>query len=437
MKQYMQGNAYFHPHKKYRFVMVSFSDYSKSYAYLCPDESIQEGDYVYVPVGEKNHQQVAEVVKVIYALPQDAPYDITKIKTVMGSVNYSIPVHETIKAGLDKGFLPTNFNYKNANTFKDKVEQEYYEVYGKVHHLTSHEFVEYHMKRSHVLLLKRALKWIHKERFADGYAILMQLLKKRTSLAVYSSVMTLYFDPAFTTILQSDAMAQFVHKRLLCKSSHREAVEFGLLMTVFLPFSEELLADMNVIMLCEDFTRYGVLGMKRFPDGNRHLFQLAKELVGEGRIHLIEAMDGTDPEIRDWFLYEGPYNFVGDGHGAKDCFEKCGLIDRLKAQPEGRELHAIFYLLRLTVGGVAKVELQEMEDLEESLRLYFERLDTVELGIEEYLACRDMYKLGEGQFPIYYKKARGHLDSPLCRTTVLRSLWHKDAKRMLEFLNDY
>ncbi len=65
------------------FLKVEFEDWGKGYHYLTDDHTIQIGDEVIVPVGPKNVERIATVVKKDYCLAEKAPFPIKKTKAII------------------------------------------------------------------------------------------------------------------------------------------------------------------------------------------------------------------------------------------------------------------------------------------------------------------------------------------------------------------
>ena len=70
----------------YIFCSVEFSEGYKSYYYLTEDDSIEVGDFVYVPVGKYNHEVMVEVVNIEYFSEEKTPIPLEKIKRIIGKV---------------------------------------------------------------------------------------------------------------------------------------------------------------------------------------------------------------------------------------------------------------------------------------------------------------------------------------------------------------
>lgn len=68
-----------------RYYEVIYKDNSDTYAYLSEDDTLQENDYVLVPVGYKNIVRAARIVSITYGQIEDAPYDYENLKCIIDS----------------------------------------------------------------------------------------------------------------------------------------------------------------------------------------------------------------------------------------------------------------------------------------------------------------------------------------------------------------
>lgn len=67
----------------YNFCSVIFQNGSKPYIYLCEIKDVKIGDYVIVPVGNKNYEVVAQVISLSQHTAFSAPIEITEAKKVL------------------------------------------------------------------------------------------------------------------------------------------------------------------------------------------------------------------------------------------------------------------------------------------------------------------------------------------------------------------
>ena len=68
---------------EYIFCSVAFNEGYKSYYYLTYDDSIEVGDFVIVPAGKNNHEEVVEVVNIEYFNEENAPLPVDKTKHII------------------------------------------------------------------------------------------------------------------------------------------------------------------------------------------------------------------------------------------------------------------------------------------------------------------------------------------------------------------
>lgn len=65
------------------FCGVSFHRDSSLYTYLTNDDTLQQGDYVIVPVGDDNREMTGRIEDIQYLPPNQAPYPLDKIKYIL------------------------------------------------------------------------------------------------------------------------------------------------------------------------------------------------------------------------------------------------------------------------------------------------------------------------------------------------------------------
>ena len=69
------------------FLSCEFEGGGRSYYYLTDDETIEEGDYVRVPVGEHGRTAIVEVVEVEYFDEDDVPMPLERVKKIIEKVD--------------------------------------------------------------------------------------------------------------------------------------------------------------------------------------------------------------------------------------------------------------------------------------------------------------------------------------------------------------
>ena len=70
--------------RSYIYCMVRFSNAKLEFSYLTDDESMQAGDFVKVPFGNRNIERTGLVMHVLKCTEEDAPYPPEKTKYVLG-----------------------------------------------------------------------------------------------------------------------------------------------------------------------------------------------------------------------------------------------------------------------------------------------------------------------------------------------------------------
>lgn len=89
----------------------------------------------------------------------------------------------------------------------------------------------------------------------------------------------------------------------------------------------------------DEFTLYAAVALKNgSDDGNDALFELAQRVNGWGKIHLVERLEPTTQQIRDWLLREGCANSITNEYLAYTCAVKGELHEVLAAETVDAEL---------------------------------------------------------------------------------------------------
>lgn len=65
------------------FCHVALGQWGSTYSYLAQTDDYAEGDWVVVPVGHKNRETLGRIESITYRQPEDAPYPLDKIKTIL------------------------------------------------------------------------------------------------------------------------------------------------------------------------------------------------------------------------------------------------------------------------------------------------------------------------------------------------------------------
>lgn len=114
-------------------------------------------------------------------------------------------------------------------------------------------------------------------------------------------------------------------------AAHRNVVKFGIAMLGLFQNGQvkELLLTLG---RHEEFTLYAVVAIHNgMEDSNQVLFELARQVHGWGKIHIVERLEPASQEIKDWLLREGCRNNVMNEYLACICARNGGLREALSA----------------------------------------------------------------------------------------------------------
>ncbi|MNC07020.1 hypothetical protein D3C75_545470 [compost metagenome] len=147
-------------------------------------------------------------------------------------------------------------------------------------------------------------------------------------------------------------------------ASHRNVVKFGIAL-LGLYQNEEVQDLLLTLGRHEEFTLYAAVAiLNGMEDSNTVLFELAKQVEGWGKIHIVERLEPSNQEIRDWLLREGCRNSVMNEYLACVCARNGGLREALSAERIDRALFdgATDIIQALLNGGPA----EDMDDYEDA-----------------------------------------------------------------------
>lgn len=126
---------------------------------------------------------------------------------------------------------------------------------------------------------------------------------------------------------------------LLKISSNVELVKIGIgLLGLFDLGDSDEAEVVATLALYDDFTLYAVVAASNWTNGNRIVFQIAKGVVGWGKIQAVERLLPESDEIREWILRNGCSNSVMDAYLGLTCAVKGDLISALRQESMDNEL---------------------------------------------------------------------------------------------------
>ncbi len=176
-------------------------------------------------------------------------------------------------------------------------------------------------------------------------------------------------------------------KHWATEAPDRGAVKFAIAMLGIFE-GEEDLELIRRLGRHEEFTLYAATALaNNSPEPEADLWDLARQVEGWGRIHIVERLARTEnPEIKAWLLREGYRNVIMDEYLAYTAATTGGLLAALKSSEPDDELMrgAGDILLALTSGGPAE-DMDDYDDGAEAVALYLDHMKGRDLRLEDYL----------------------------------------------------
>jgi len=122
------------------------------------------------------------------------------------------------------------------------------------------------------------------------------------------------------------------------QGAHRNVVKFGLALLGL--FQNEQVKELLMTLGRHDeFTLYAAVAIQNGMEaGNEVLWELARDVHGWGKIHLVERLEPTRPEIAAWLLRHGCRNHIMHEYLACLCARKGDLRQALAAEQIDGEL---------------------------------------------------------------------------------------------------
>lgn len=129
---------------------------------------------------------------------------------------------------------------------------------------------------------------------------------------------------------------------LIQTSSNVELIKIGIGLLGLFDFdgedAEEIAEVLSTLALYEEFTLYAVIAARSCENSNNIIFEMAKSVVGWGRVHAVERLKPESDEIRQWILRSGCSSSVMGSYLGLTCAVKGDLISALKEESIDDEL---------------------------------------------------------------------------------------------------
>ncbi|MBC6459868.1 hypothetical protein [Actinomadura sp. HBU206391] len=224
--------------------------------------------------------------------------------------------------------------------------------------------------------------------------------------------------------LDQEAVYRLGH-RLAVTSRHREPVKLGIAILGLFD-ADHHRDELMTLGRHEEFTLFAAVALaNRATDAEPDLWELARQVAGWGRIHLVERLaDSTKPEIRDWILRAGFRNDVADGYLATIAAEVGDLAGRLaEAGPDDELLHAAADILRALCSDHGPFDgMADYADGRRAAELFLGHMTTRAQDLRHYLAVHDVHRYAEREWPALV---------PVAAEILARPQWPELARRGL------
>ena len=189
-------------------------------------------------------------------------------------------------------------------------------------------------------------------------------------------------------------------RRLILRSADRESVKSGLAMLELFPAPEEKLKEaVRILGLSDEFTVFALWNMRKWENGNREIFDLARKVRGWGRIHAVEMVEAETPEISEWLFLFGADNDVMPAYSALTVWEKAGCRERLRGLLTPEEFRAFGRLFRALLDEGPVTGISDVENAGEELLQYLFLVENFALSEEDRGAVEEIrdWAAGEGR----------------------------------------
>ena len=240
-------------------------------------------------------------------------------------------------------------------------------------------------------------------------------------------------DPVLEALLKEQGINQqrlyeLAHS-FVTEAPDREPVKFGIAVLGLFGRPDDL-ELFQTLGRHEEFTLFASVAIANSAeDAEASLWELAKNVSGWGRIHLVERLsETTDPKIKDWLLREGFRNSVEYGYLAATCARAGNLLAALTVDHADRDLlTAAGDILESLIAGGPAEGIDDYEDARPVIESFLHHMEssaeTVDdflyiHAIDEYLGQDDSrwsQRYAAGWTPEVRKALRARADSILAR----------------------
>ena len=171
---------------------------------------------------------------------------------------------------------------------------------------------------------------------------------------------------------------------LIRNSGYTECVKIGMELLELMKPDDDTKEVIRTLGLYDEFTIFAAYIMRKWPDGNMEIFDLARKVHGWGRIHVVELLEPENEKIKYWLLTEGCTNDVMSAYSAYTCYEKAGVRELLDRDLTYEEYRGISLIIEGLLDEGPITGISEIEDDKQFLLEFLKQAKRFNLSADDY-----------------------------------------------------
>ena len=350
-------------------------------------------------------------------------------------MNIQKSLYESILDGVQNGALPEDFSLPRYET-----EGGFSFGDGAKDGVTIFHMQQTDIDDSGMVQLIKALHLASEGKAAEADAAFAELGRS------FGAVLVIDDLQQYILSHKADFNPENLHRTalaLVLHSADRESVKYGLsIMELFVAKDAAVKDAVRTIGLSDEFTIFAVFNMLNWANANDEIFRLVQKVHGWGRIHTLERLEATTPEIREWMIREGIHNNIMSAYSALTVWEKANVREYMKGPITKKEYTAIGDIISAMSDEGPVEGLSALEDeAEDVLMDYLARADEFELDVDDYDNVLDIYRWAadeEYALPAAAERSMELLSTDECQEVVLKAVRDGKGVRIADALElDY
>ncbi len=325
-----------------------------------------------------------------------------------------ISLYQKIKSAVINGELPDGFSLPQDTEDKSGLHFADGAMDGiAVYHMAGAEPGE-----DQCVLMERAVRAAAAGSADQADALFLQLGQEARALTMIDTLQAWVID--HRQELNAQNLWNYACHAMM-DAQDRECVKFGMsLLEVFQTADRPSVRNaVRILGLSDEFTLFSVFIMRRWPDGNEEIWNLAQRVHGWGRVHAVECLEPATDAIREWLLTEGVRNHIMYSYSALTCWQKADAADALKRELTRKEFSGI----RDIIGGLldeGPVQgISAIENANDAILDFLHAAQRISLAAEDYDTIRNIGQYFENEdssSPEIAALCKDLLHSEACRT---------------------